>query len=157
MALAVWVGSRAASLGRVVGQVVDLHVAALGEAAPLDVLSSDAHTVKPWFEGKLPFAFDLPDLSGTGWELAGGRLTSADGAPAAQLILKVRRHRVSVVVFSDSTGMGRRLSTLGDRELSRGFRLLSWTANGLRYVAVSDTGPEDLRTLAERFLRAARG
>ncbi len=151
---AVWGGFRAVRSGRVIGQVVDLHVGALGEATPLDVLSTDAHTVKPWFEGKLPFAFDLPEFSGTGWELAGGRLVRVDGTPAAQLILKIRRHRVSVIVFSDSTGLG--LSKLDDREVSRGFRLLSWTASGLRYVAVSDTGAEDLRTLAELFLRAAR-
>jgi anti-sigma factor RsiW len=152
---AVWTGSRTAGRARLVTPLVDLHLAALADT-PLDVLSSDAHTVKPWFEGKIPFAFDLPDLTDTGWELAGGRLVRVDGAPAAQLILGIRRHRVSVVVFVDPDATGAGLSSGGSRETSRGFRLLSWSANGLRYVAVSDTGAEDLETLADRFLRASR-
>jgi len=153
---ALWVGTRGVFRKHIVLQAIELHVAALREGSSLDVLSSDAHTVRPWFEGKIPFSFDLPDLSGTEWELTGARLVQFEGAPAAQLVLKIRSHRVSVFVLRDPRGLVRIASDLADRSRNRGFRLLSWTEHGLTCLAVSGTEAKELQNLKERFLRASR-
>ncbi len=137
--------SPAADLG--LREAVDLHVTALASTVPLDVLSSDSHTVKPWFEGKLPFTFDLPDLSGSPFELLGGRVVFLDQAPAAQLLLRVRRHRVSVFVVQEREGLPDR----SPREETRSFRVASFASRGLRFLAVADTGAEDLEALARYF------
>jgi anti-sigma factor RsiW len=128
-------------------EAVDLHVTALASTVPLDVLSSDSHTVKPWFEGKLPFTFDLPDFSGSPFELLGGRVVYLDQAPAAQLLLRMRRHRISVFVLKEREG----LADKTPREATRSFRVTSFADRGLRFIAVADTGPEELEELARRL------
>ena len=65
---------RRAPRDQALSQLVDMHVAALASPNPVDVVSSDRHTVKPWFQGKLPFAFNLPELAGSQYTLRGGRL-----------------------------------------------------------------------------------
>jgi anti-sigma factor RsiW len=114
---------------------------------PLDVVSSDSHTVKPWFEGKLPFTFDLPDLSGSSFELLGGRVVYLDQAPAAHLLFRVRRHRISVFVMQEREGLADRTP----RAATRSFRVTSFADRGLRFIAVADTGPEELEELARRL------
>jgi hypothetical protein len=63
-----------AATDHLVGELVDQHVVALSSVNPVDVISEDRHTVKPWFQGKLPFAFNLPELAGTNVTLIGGKL-----------------------------------------------------------------------------------
>ena len=153
---ALWVGTRGVFGKHFVLQAIDLHVSAFAKGSSLDVLSSDAQTVEPWFEGKIPFSFNLPDLTGTEWELTGGRLVQFEGIPAVQLVLKIHGHRVSVFVLRDPRGLVRIATDIGDRSRSRGFRLLSWTEYGLTCLAVSGTEARDLQKLKERFIRAAR-
>src|SRR5487761_910961 len=69
-----------------IGELVDLHIATLASANPVDVVSTDLHTVKPWFEGKLPFAVNVPDLKDTPFTLIGGRVTYLERAPGAGLL-----------------------------------------------------------------------
>ena len=76
--------------------MADLHVSDLASANPYDVVSSDRHTVKPWFQGKIPFAFNLPEFAGTEFTLLGGRLVYLHQQPAAQLVVGVGKHRISV-------------------------------------------------------------
>jgi anti-sigma factor RsiW len=64
------------------GELADLHVSTLASANPVDVVSSDQHTVKPWFQGKLPFTFNLPDLEASPFKLIGGRSPTSSRAPA---------------------------------------------------------------------------
>ncbi len=137
-------------------EAVDLHVTELASTVPPDVVSSDSHTVKPWFEGKLPFTFDLPELSQTSFELLGGRLVWIDQMPAAHLLFRVRRHRVSVFVLQERPGAAQTLHDLGPGTTTRSFRMLSFTDRGLRYVVVADIGLEDLDDLA-RELRGKGG
>jgi len=132
-------------------EAVDLHVTELASTVPLDVVSSDSHTVKPWFEGKLPFTFDLPELSQSSFELLGGRVVWIDQMPAAHLLFRVRRHRVSVFLLQEQAGVPQSLRDLGPGSTARSFRVLSFTDRGLRYVIVSDTGPKDLDDLALRL------
>ena len=67
-------------------ELADLHVTALASANPVDVVSTDRHTVKPWFQGRIPFTFDLPELQGTPFKLVGGRVAYFRQEPGAQLL-----------------------------------------------------------------------
>jgi anti-sigma factor RsiW len=131
------------------GELVDLHVTALAGSNPVDVLSSDRHTVKPWFQGRLPFSFDLPNLQGTPFRLIGGRVSYVQQNPAAQLLFGIRKHQISVFIFDDR-GQGRfRPET---QEL--GFSIDTWRQGRLAYAAIGDTGPQDLHALRQ-LLRAS--
>ena len=86
---------------QVFSEIADLHVATLASSSPVDVISTDRHTVKPWFQGKIPFAFDLPELQNSEFSLLGGRMTYLDQTPGAHLIYDVRKHHISVFVFQE--------------------------------------------------------
>src|SRR5207248_10840923 len=85
----------------VLAEITDLHVSTLASANPVDVISTDRHTVKPWFQGKLPFTFDLPELQGSQFTLVGGRLVYLAHEPGAHLIYNVRSHHISVFILQD--------------------------------------------------------
>src|SRR6516225_10445638 len=95
-----YVGNRSGR-DHVYSEIADLHVATLASSSPVDVISTDRHTVKPWFQGKIPFAFDLPELRKSEFSLLGGRMTYLDQMPGAHLIYDVRQHHVSVFVFQE--------------------------------------------------------
>ncbi len=80
---------------QVVSELVDLHVATLASSTPVDVVSTDRHTVKPWFAGKIPFTFNLPELQGSPFELVGGRVSYLEQSAGAELIFRVRKHQAS--------------------------------------------------------------
>jgi len=82
-----------------ISELVDQHVAILASANPVDVVSTDRHTVKPWFAGKIPFTFNLPELQGSPFVLVGGRVSYLGQSPGAELIFRVRQHQVSVFIF----------------------------------------------------------
>ena len=93
---------RRAERERVYSELADLHVATLASATPVDVLSTDRHTVKPWFEGKLPFTFNLPELQGIGIHLARRHESLiCEQTPGAHLIYQLRKHKISVFIFQD--------------------------------------------------------
>jgi anti-sigma factor RsiW len=131
-------------------QLVDLHVATLASSNPVDVVSSDRHTVKPWFQGKLPFTFNLPELENSQYKLVGGRLVYFEHRPAAQLVCELRKHALSVFIVQGSGGGADPASTS-----ENGFSVERWTRDGLQYIVVSDAGPADVRALGELF-RAAQ-
>jgi len=138
-----------------IAELVDLHVATMASANPVDVVSTDRHTVKPWFQGKLPFSFNLPDLPSTQFKLLGGKVAYVDNSPAAQLLFASGKHNVSVFIAQDQPGA---LSTalLGGAVRDRGFNIDAWNQNGLRYVAISDTSSADIQALADLLRAAAR-
>ncbi len=131
-------------------QLLDMHVGALASPNPVDVVSSDRHTVKPWFQGKLPFTFNLPELQGSPYALKGGRLVYFRGRPGAQLIYELRKHQLSVFIVQDG---GQAAGAA--RERKNGFSTESWTWGGLRYVVVSDAGAADVHALVD-LLRTAQ-
>jgi len=139
---------------RLLGELTDLHVSTLASSNRVDVLSSDKHTVKPWFQGKLPFTFNLPELQGTPFELVGGKVSYLDQSPGAQLLFNVRKHVLSVFVFKDSSELDRVRSGEVMHELS--FNIESWTQGGLRYFIVTDAGRADVDDLRARFVAAAQ-
>jgi len=128
-------------------EIADLHVAALASSSQVDVVSSDRHTVKPWFQGKIPFAFDLPELRNSEFSLLGGRMTYLGQAPGAHLIYAVRKHEISVLVFQEGALVGRwRDSSTARRELS--FNVATWSQGGLRYFVIGDASAADINNLA---------
>ena len=137
---------------RVYSELADLHVIALASATPVDVVSTDRHTVKPWFQGKIPFSFNLPDLQGSEFTLLGGRVTYLAQTPGAHLIYQVRKHEVSVFIFQDR---GEETASLPSGQVrALPFSVQNWRQNGLRYFVVGDVGAEDIQALS-KLLRDA--
>jgi anti-sigma factor RsiW len=148
---AYWMSGRATQ--RVYSELADLHVATLASASPVDVISSDRHTVKPWFQGKIPFTFNLPELAGSQFTLLGGRIAYLEQLPGAHLIYQVRKHEISVFIFPENGADMRRLPSGAANASS--FNSETWTANGLRYFVIGDASSEDIVAL-EKLLRSVQ-
>ena len=129
-----------------IGELADLHVATLASSNPVDVVSTDRHTVKPWFEGKIPFTFNLPELEGSPFVLLGGRVSYLNQSPGAELIFRVRQHQISVFIFQERAVEGMRVKEMASTELS--FSIRSWSRGGLRYFVIGDASAEDLDKLS---------
>jgi anti-sigma factor RsiW len=134
-------------------ELADLHVATLASANPVDVISTDRHTVKPWFQGKLPFTFNLPELQNSEFTLLGGRVTYLGQAPGAELIYQVRKHQISVFIFQDRA-VGRELGLGSSSQKNLSFNIETWTQDGLRYFVIGDAGRDDIRNLADMLKKA---
>jgi anti-sigma factor RsiW len=139
---------RASGRNQVASEIADLHVTMLASASPVDVVSTDRHTVKPWFQGKIPFSFNLPDLQNSGFSLLGGRMTYLDQAPGAHLVYDAGKHHISVFIFQErSLPAG-----LDNRPLPRqAFNMETWNRGGLRYFVIGDAGAADIDGLAKLF------
>lgn len=131
-----------------VSEAFDQHVAALAATSAPQVLSSDNHTVKPWFQGKLPFAFNLPERFPEGMTLDGADLTYLHNQPTAQLLFSIGKHRVSVFV-TKAAGDGGHLPT----EHS-GFHVASFESGDLEAIAISDVNPGKLAELVRSLEEA---
>lgn len=147
-----WVGHRQKS--DAIAEIADLHVNALASANQVDVVSTDRHTVKPWFQGRIPFTFNLPELGGTDFQLEGGRMVYFHQQPGAQLILSMRQHKISVLIFQESKGMEREFPRSTDVNRQTSFGMETWQSERLRFVLVSDADPSGIENLA-RLLRGA--
>jgi anti-sigma factor RsiW len=141
-----WISHPAAS-NATVTQLIDQHVTMLASVSPVDVISSDKHTVKPWFQGKLPFTFNPPELAaGSPFTLIGGKLVYAQHAPGAELVYQVRQHKMSVFIFQARDVHGEPSSA------NQTFVVNGWQQGGLQYYIVTDAAREDadrLRALLE--------
>lgn len=132
---------------RVFSELADLHVAALASSSPADVVSSDRHTVKPWFQGKIPFSFNLPELQGTEFTLVGGRVAYFAQTPGAQLIYQLRKHEISVFIFQDRGPEIANLPPGTEHALS--YTIDNWTEGGLHYFVVGDVSPAEVERLSQ--------
>ncbi len=133
-----------------VSEILDQHVATLAAAGPPQVISSDNHTVKPWFQGKLPFAFNLPENLPAGMALGGANFTYLRNQPTAQLFFNIGRHRVSVFVMQ-KTGSGVGGNLLPERS---GFHVMSFGTGELEGIAISDVNPARLAELVHSLEEA---
>jgi anti-sigma factor RsiW len=139
---------------QVFSEIADLHVATLASSSPVDVISTDRHTVKPWFQGKIPFAFNLPELQNTEFSLLGARMTYLDQTPGAHLIYDMRKHHISVFVFQErSLPAGLDDNSLSPKQLP--FNLETWSQGGLRYFVIGDASAADIDSLAKLFKAAS--
>ena len=149
MLLAV-VWNRESTLGnQVFREVADLHVSDLASSNPYDVVSSDRHTVKPWFQGKIPFAFNLPEFAGTDFTLLGGRLVYLHQQPAAQLVVGAGKHKISVLIAQDSSTLGSGLPFSGGLAVRDSFNVETWEKDGLRFYVISDAEKATVHRLAQ--------
>jgi anti-sigma factor RsiW len=151
-------GKNTASRDRVYSEIADLHVATLASPSPVDVISTDRHTVKPWFQGKIPFAFNLPELQNSEFSLLGGRMTYLDQTPGAHLIYDVRKHHISVFVFQERSLSLKLSARLDDNSLSPKqlpFNMETWSQGGLRYFVIGDASAADIDSLAKLFKAAS--
>jgi anti-sigma factor RsiW len=122
--------------------VVSAHIRSLIGSHLLDVVSTDHHTVKPWFAGHADISPPVADFAKQGFALAGGRVDYVDGRRAAVTVYRHGGHVVNVFAWKDLGD-----ATPGTR-LRNGYRLLSWKKHGLFFCAVSDTGQAELVQLA---------
>jgi anti-sigma factor RsiW len=128
-------------------ELADLHVATLASSNPVDVISTDRHTVKPWFQGRIPFTFNLPELQDSPFTLMGGRVSYLHQSPGAELIFRVRQHQISVFIFQENAAQNVREGDVSNGALS--FTARSWSHNGLRYFVIGDAAAQDLDKLSE--------
>jgi anti-sigma factor RsiW len=135
-----------------VSELTDLHVSTLASSTPVDVVSSDRHTVKPWFQGRVPFTFNLPELQNTDYQLLGGRVTYLAQVPGAHLIYQLRKHEISVFIFPEQALPASLSVAQPGQHLA--FHLVAFTQGGLRYFVLGDVSPADLDALA-RLLQSA--
>ena len=137
-----WSLAMRAVASRTVGdEILAAHVRSLMPGHLTDVLSTDQHTVKPWFNGRLDFSPPVEDFSGSGYPLIGGRLDYVAGRSVAVLVYGRRQHVISVMLWPAGTG-----SSAGPAVRAvQGYHLLHWTDPNFTYWVVSDLGMAELR------------
>ncbi len=129
--------------------LVDDHRRALLARAPIDIESTDRHTVKPWFDARLALSPNVVDLSAADFTLVGGRADVVDGLPAPTIVYRLREHLISVTALP-ATRMER-----APADAVNGYEMLDWRDGGFAYWAVSDVPRADLERFAAAF-RAAQ-
>ncbi len=144
---AVWVGpiaSRSSLTERITQDIVSAHIRSVMPGHLTDVPSSEQHTVKPWFAGKLDFSPPVADLSGQGFPLVGGRLDYAAGRPVAALVYRRQAHVINLFVWP-SASMRDVVEAADSRQ---GYNLLYWTRAQVNFWAISDLNAIELRQFA---------
>jgi anti-sigma factor RsiW len=122
------------------------HVRSLQGDHLMDVVSTDQHTVKPWFIGKLDFSPPVVDLADAGFPLVGGRLEHLDGRAAAALVFKRRQHAINLFVWPADGG-----GVPAPRGSGSGYNVTAWSRNGLNFLAVSEIPAAELGQFASAF------
>lgn len=150
---AAFAGWQTLQLGRqagdaLVAEAVSDHVRSLLPGHLIDVRTSDQHTVKPWFDGRVDFSPQVKDLSAQGFELVGGRLDVLDGKPVAALVYKRHLHMINVFQWPGNAG------ATGSPRTRDGYHVLEWDDAGLRFVAVSSVAENDLQAFVHAFRTA---
>lgn len=137
---------------RILSEVVSAHLRSLQAGHLTDVISTDQHTVKPWFNGKLDVAPPVIDLTAQGFTLIGGRLDYIDARPVGAVVYRRRQHIINLFV-AQTADTERRTARM---ETMQGFNIWRWSDRGLNYWAVSDLGADELAEFGEKFQAASR-
>lgn len=122
------------------GQVLSSHVRSLLPEQLTEVASSDQHTVKPWFAGKLDFSPPVTDLAAEGFPLVGGRVDVLDGRPVAALVYRRRLHVINLFSWPSAQGP---IPPPGMSERN-GYHMVAWSRSGMAFAAISDVEPREL-------------
>jgi anti-sigma factor RsiW len=131
----------------VVAEAISGHMRSMQFNHLIDVVSTDQHTVKPWFDGRLDFSPEVTDLADEGFPLAGGRMDVLQGRSVAALVY---RHRLHVINLYQWPASG---STEPAATAAEGYHAVSWTEGGMAFIAVSNVAPDAL----DSFVAAFRG
>ncbi|MFK4444867.1 anti-sigma factor RsiW [Caballeronia udeis] len=137
-------------------EIVSSHVRALMSARTMDVLSSDQHTVKPWFNGRIDYAPPVVDPQEQGFPLVGGRLDYVDHRPVAVMIYRYLKHPIDLYVFPDDHGKSAPSSTPLVTQSDDGYSLVEWHQDGMVYWAISDASPVYIKRFAEAIKAGTR-
>jgi anti-sigma factor RsiW len=131
----------------VLGDVLSAHLRSLQGEHLTDVQTSDQHTVKPWFNGKLDVAPPVVDLTAQGFRLIGGRLDYVDGKAVASIVYRRRTHVINLFIAQGATSdhHGAKL------EKVKGFNIRRWNAQGLEFWAVSDIDADEMQEFGAKF------
>lgn len=138
-----WLVSSADQSAQLEREVLSAHVRSLLQDTPVQIASSDRHTVKPWFTGRVDFAPDVKDLAAEGFPLIGGRLDYLDGRRVGALVYKRRLHTINVFMWPSAS----REDTSPRLVVRNGYNLLTWRRNGITQWAISDLNAGELREL----------
>jgi anti-sigma factor RsiW len=139
--------SRGPATGSLAQEVLSSHVRSLIGTHLVDVPSSDQHTVRPWFNGKLDFSPEVKDFASQGFRLVGGRVDYLGDRPVAALIYQRRQHFINLFTWPSSSSAAN-----GRREVKRsGYNILSWSQDGMTYWAVSDLQRSELDQFAQLY------
>lgn len=132
--------------------LVNQHLTTLASSNPVDIADSNHHVVKPWFQGKLSFTFNMPDVNGTDFKLIGGKQVFVNQRPGAQLLYLAGQHKVSIFIFQarDNTTSSPRWN----HDFS--FTFSSWSAGGRECYLVTDGNQTEAGKLASMFQEANR-
>jgi anti-sigma factor RsiW len=137
---------------RIQSEVVSAHLRSLQAGHLTDVISTDQHTVKPWFNGKLDVSPPVIDLTTQGFTLIGGRLDYVDARPIGAVVYRRRQHVINLFV-AQTASTERRAAKI---ETVQGFNIRHWSDHGLNYWAVSDLAKDELADFGDKF-EAAMG
>jgi anti-sigma factor RsiW len=130
-------------------ELVASHIRSLQPGHLMDVVSTDQHTVKPWFDGKLDFSPPVRDLAEQGYPLIGGRLDYADGRAVAALVYQLRKHYINVFVWPDD-GKQAKPPEFSSRQ---GYNMVCRSNGGMRLCGITDANADDLRQFMQILTR----
>ena len=146
-----WLALRTPATNIILAELVDGHMRALAAPQPIDIVSSDRHTVKPWFTGKIPQSPKVVDLAGEGFPLVGARIDVFGKTPVPTLVYSRRRHLISLSAVSSSDNAP---SPYSSRPIN-GFNIVSWNVGETTYWALSDLNVTELNAFAKLFQQAS--
>lgn len=136
---------------RVANDAIASHVRSLMTAHSIDVVSSDQHTVKPWFNGKVDFSPPVNDFSAQGFPLIGGRVDYVAGRPVAVAVYRRRQHPIDLYVWPAGGSPDNSVKNLSQQ----GYNIVHWTRGGMIFWAVSDVANTDLKEFARFVMNAS--
>jgi anti-sigma factor RsiW len=136
-----WTRSNGPTLSQ---ELVDAHVRSLQADHLMDVVSTDQHTVKPWFDGKIDFAPPVRNLADQEYPLIGGRLDYLHNHAVAALVYQHRKHQINVFIWPE----GGADEAIKESALN-GYQIVEWRQSGMRQVAISDLNATELKQFAQ--------
>lgn len=145
-----WLALRIPAAYAVQNEVIDSHVRSLMASTPTDILSSDRHTVKPWFNGRISQAPRVVDLADVGYPLVGARIDVVSKTPVPTLVYKRRQHVISLVALPASISDFAYPATRNES----GYNSVQWAQGSNAFFATSDLNAEELNTFAKLFREA---
>jgi anti-sigma factor RsiW len=137
---------------RLMSDALSAHLRSLQSPRLTDVAAADRQTLQPWFSGKVAVAPPVIDLAAVGFTLIGGRLDFLDGKPAAAMVYRRGAHVINLFVGAASTSG----HVAAKRETLQGFNAQRWSDQGMRFIAISDLGADELQEFHTRFETALR-